>query len=144
MWGVFAAPHRGHTLRAGASSIQAPARRLRVFDFDFFFLGTAIVGLRNEIRAAPGYRPAIPSTPDGTIGVFRVNGVSAAGNPTHGTPMAADTPMGLLGAELVEGGPALVDHGAVALARAGGEVGAAHRTQAGTVGAAQPRVVDGQ
>jgi hypothetical protein len=65
-------------------------------------------------------------------------------NSTHGTPIAANTPMGLLGAELVEGGPALVDHGAVALARAGGEVGAAHRAQAGTVGAAQPRVVDGQ
>ena len=39
--GSLAAPHRGHTLRAGAPSFQAPARWLRVFIFDFFFLGTA-------------------------------------------------------------------------------------------------------
>jgi hypothetical protein len=42
----LAAPHRGQTLRAGTASFQLPARRLRVFDFDFFFLGTATVGLR--------------------------------------------------------------------------------------------------
>jgi hypothetical protein len=41
--GSLALPHRGHTLRAGASSFHAPARRLRDFDFDFFFFGTAIV-----------------------------------------------------------------------------------------------------
>ena len=56
---------------------------------------------------------------------------------TRGTPID-------MGAELVEGGPALVDHGAVALARAGGEVGAAHGAQARTVGPAQPRVVNRQ
>jgi len=43
MWGCLAEPQRGHTLRDGASSFQAPARRLRLLDFDFFFLGTAIV-----------------------------------------------------------------------------------------------------
>jgi hypothetical protein len=41
--GVLALPHRGQVLRAGAPSFQAPARRLRVFDFDFFFFGTATV-----------------------------------------------------------------------------------------------------
>jgi hypothetical protein len=39
----LAAPQRGQTLREGAARFQAPARRLRVFDFDFFFLGTAMV-----------------------------------------------------------------------------------------------------
>jgi hypothetical protein len=39
----LAVPHRGHTLRAGTSSFQALARRLRLFDFDIFFLGTAIL-----------------------------------------------------------------------------------------------------
>jgi hypothetical protein len=43
VWGVFAAPHRGQTLRGGAFSFHALARRLRVFDFDVFFLGTATV-----------------------------------------------------------------------------------------------------
>ena len=41
MWGSLALPQRGHTLRAGAPSFHAPARWLRVFIFDFFFLGTA-------------------------------------------------------------------------------------------------------
>jgi hypothetical protein len=41
--GCLAEPQRGQVLREGAESFQAPARRLRVFDFDFFFLGTAIV-----------------------------------------------------------------------------------------------------
>ena len=79
-------PQRGHTLRAGASSFQAPARRLRDFDFDFFFLGTAIVGLRDEIRAAPGYRPDIPGTPtpDGVRARVGPGGLDT------GTPMAAD------------------------------------------------------
>ena len=40
--GVFAAPHRGQTLRDGALSVHADARRLRLFIFDVFFLGTAI------------------------------------------------------------------------------------------------------
>jgi hypothetical protein len=39
----LALPQRGHRLRAGALSFQALARRLRVFDFDVFFFGTAIV-----------------------------------------------------------------------------------------------------
>ncbi len=64
--GVFALPHRGQVLRAGASSFQADARVLRLFDFDFFFLGTATVGLQRfrdcgasctpHDTAAPGYR----------------------------------------------------------------------------------------
>jgi hypothetical protein len=39
--GSLAAAQRGHTLRGGADSFHAPARWLRVFIFDFFFLGTA-------------------------------------------------------------------------------------------------------
>jgi len=39
-------PQRGQRLRDGASSFQADARVLRLFDFDFFFLGTATVGLQ--------------------------------------------------------------------------------------------------
>jgi len=41
VWGNLAAPQRGQRLRDGASSLQAPARWLRVFIFDFFFFGTA-------------------------------------------------------------------------------------------------------
>jgi hypothetical protein len=41
--GVFALPQRGQVLRAGTPSFQLPARRLLVFDFDFFFFGTATV-----------------------------------------------------------------------------------------------------
>jgi hypothetical protein len=41
-WGSFARRHCGQTLRAGARSVQADARRLRLFDFDVFFFGTAI------------------------------------------------------------------------------------------------------
>lgn len=43
VWGVLALPQRGQMLRGGVCSFHALARRLRVFDFDVFFLGTAIV-----------------------------------------------------------------------------------------------------
>jgi hypothetical protein len=39
--GNLADPQRGQRLRDGEPNFQAPARWLRVFDFDFFFLGTA-------------------------------------------------------------------------------------------------------
>ena len=41
-WGVLAVVHWGHTERAGAFSTQLDARRLRLFDFEVFFFGTAI------------------------------------------------------------------------------------------------------
>lgn len=41
-WGSLVAPQRSQVLRDGAESFQAEARRLRVFDFDFFFFGTAM------------------------------------------------------------------------------------------------------
>jgi hypothetical protein len=44
-------------LRAGAPSFHAPARWLRLFIFDFFFLGTATAGLqawRNGLRQVIG------------------------------------------------------------------------------------------
>jgi hypothetical protein len=41
--GNFTASQRGQVLRAGGSSVHADARRLRLFDFDVFFLGTATV-----------------------------------------------------------------------------------------------------
>ncbi len=46
--GSLAAAHRGHTLRDGADSFHAAARWLRVFDFDFFFLGTATAVFLDE------------------------------------------------------------------------------------------------
>jgi hypothetical protein len=49
VWGSFAALHRGHTLRDGRSSFHAAARWLRVFIFDFFFLGTATVVSLDEM-----------------------------------------------------------------------------------------------
>ena len=42
-WGSLADWHRGQVLRDGAPRRQLDARRMRVFDFDFFFLGTATV-----------------------------------------------------------------------------------------------------
>src|SRR5207249_10033688 len=45
VWGSLAWWHCGHSLRAGASTRQAEARRLRLFDFEVFFLGTAMSGL---------------------------------------------------------------------------------------------------
>lgn len=48
--GVRAPPHREQVLRAGASRRQLLARRLRVFDFDFFFFGTATWVLRTRVR----------------------------------------------------------------------------------------------
>ena len=41
-WGNFTTVQRGHTLRAEAVSFQLLARPIRVFDFDRFFLGTAM------------------------------------------------------------------------------------------------------
>jgi len=40
-WGSLARRHCGQTLRAGAESVHAEARRLRLLDFDVFFFGTA-------------------------------------------------------------------------------------------------------
>ena len=40
--GDLAVVHCGHTERAGAFSTQLDARRLRLLDFEVFFLGTAI------------------------------------------------------------------------------------------------------
>jgi hypothetical protein len=64
MWGSFVAPQRGQTLRAGASSFQALARRLRLFALEVFFLGTAIGDphLENVIVRGPGSRSLPCST----------------------------------------------------------------------------------
>jgi hypothetical protein len=40
--GRFEAPQRGQRLRADSVTFHAEARRLRVFDFDIFFLGTGM------------------------------------------------------------------------------------------------------
>ena len=48
--GSFAAAQRGQTLRAGAARRHDPARWLWVFIFDFFFLGTATVGLQHLVK----------------------------------------------------------------------------------------------
>lgn len=55
MWGSLAAAHRGQTLRDGADSFQLLARRLRVFDFDFFFLGTATAVFLDETSYETSY-----------------------------------------------------------------------------------------
>ena len=44
-WGTFDEPQRGQTLRGGALRVQLLARRMRVLDLDFFFLGTATAAL---------------------------------------------------------------------------------------------------
>jgi hypothetical protein len=41
-WGSLAVVHCGHTERAGAFNTQLDARRLRLFDLEVFFFGTAI------------------------------------------------------------------------------------------------------
>jgi hypothetical protein len=41
-WGVLATEHCGHVERAGILSTQLDARRLRLFDLEVFFFGTAI------------------------------------------------------------------------------------------------------
>jgi hypothetical protein len=41
-WGSLVRRHCGHVLRGGADRFHALARRLRLLDFDVFFLGTAI------------------------------------------------------------------------------------------------------
>ena len=44
-WGRLVDPHRGQALRAAGPIRQADARRLRLFDFDIFFFGTAMAFL---------------------------------------------------------------------------------------------------
>jgi hypothetical protein len=41
-WGSLALVHWGQTERAGVFNTQLDARRLRLFDFEVFFFGTAI------------------------------------------------------------------------------------------------------
>jgi hypothetical protein len=43
VWGTLAALQRGQVLRDGTPRRQLEARRILVFDFDVFFLGTATV-----------------------------------------------------------------------------------------------------
>src|SRR6478752_4974409 len=50
MWGSLVAPHRGQVLRGGAERVQAEARRLRLFAFDVFFLGTAMFSVPLLVR----------------------------------------------------------------------------------------------
>jgi hypothetical protein len=77
----LALPHRGHRLRAGALSFQALARRLRVFDFDVFFFGTAIVRFprwdaRSRIDRFVGELLRLPGAPV-PQGLHHVIGLSA-------------------------------------------------------------------
>ncbi len=129
--GSFAAAQRGHTLRAGAPSFQAPARWLRVFILDFFFLGTATVDL------------------PGAIGLHEVNG-DASLSPTWRAEESAgfetrrrldpaiDPGSGVEDAfELVECIPAQVGHRVVTRATGDVAVDTALRAQPGAVVAAQ-------
>ena len=49
----MASPHRGQELREEGRSFHAAARRLRVFDLEVFFFGTAIVNLKKLARRGP-------------------------------------------------------------------------------------------
>jgi hypothetical protein len=55
-WGSLVWWHCGQVLRAGTDRVQALARRLRLFDFEVFFFGTAIfsgsLSARRAERAA--------------------------------------------------------------------------------------------
>ncbi len=77
--GSLADPQRGQRLRGGASSCQELARRLRVFDFDVFFFGTAIVrfprplttdpcGSRSDRVAGSRFGAPVPQGPHHVIG----------------------------------------------------------------------------
>ena len=56
MWGSLTALQRGQVLREGASRRQLEARRIRVFDFDIFLLGTAtVVSLVSGKRPVGGF-----------------------------------------------------------------------------------------
>jgi hypothetical protein len=66
--GIFAAEQRGQLLRATVPILQLLARRLRVFDLDFFFFGTAIglsalgsvsVGARDGLSRTFSVGPAV-------------------------------------------------------------------------------------
>jgi hypothetical protein len=43
-WGSLVCRHCGQTLRGGTDNVHALARRLRLFAFEVFFFGTAMIG----------------------------------------------------------------------------------------------------
>jgi len=51
MWGTLVAPQCGHVLRGAVEIVHAEARRLRLLDFEVFFLGTAIILYASGNRA---------------------------------------------------------------------------------------------
>src|SRR5439155_19577899 len=58
-WGTLPRRHWGQVLRGGAARLHAPALRLLLFDFDVFFLGTAIASgepTRAQVAMAYGSR----------------------------------------------------------------------------------------
>ena len=81
-WGTLARPHCGHRLRAGASSFQADARRLRVLALLVFFLGTAMC-LALCFRLLAELAEGGPSRIHGVDRVAAIDGVSVG--PTLGT-----------------------------------------------------------
>ena len=112
--GVLAWPQRGQTLRAGAASFQAPARRAARLRLRLLLLGN-------------GHR----GSPDKKFGAVRLR------------PRRRQS-SGVVGAELVEDGPAVVDQRGVAVARLDAHVlrrrpGTARGSRAGTAGPRRPR-----
>lgn len=53
-WGRLVALQRGQALRPGVPTRHAEARRLRLFDFDIFFFGTAMANLLAECFVGSG------------------------------------------------------------------------------------------
>ena len=83
--GSLVAPQRGHTLRAGVSSFQALARRLRLFALEVFFLGTAIGDPHLENGSCRGEGIEIPA-------LQHSRETLAAGSPDRKTGRAAVSP----------------------------------------------------
>jgi len=162
--GSLADPQRGQRLRGGASSCQELARRLRVFDFDVFFFGTAIVrfprpgdrsptGSRSDrVRVAGSAHPCHKGritlsapTPD------RIRCARSVSVDHRPAVFSGEVERGVqrwrsVGVERqgVECGPSRVGRFGAAVAALQVPVDAARGAQPGTVGSAQPLVVERQ
>jgi hypothetical protein len=110
-------------LRDGASSFHAPARWLRVFILDFFFLGTATVVSLDEMGCAMLAAPTAFAHAEADQLSIRRSSVRGS---------ALDVTL-----ELVERGPSRIGVDDDAVARVDVAVDAAHRAQAAAVGPAQ-------
>lgn len=68
-WGSFAEAQLGHRLRAGATSFQLEARRLRLFALLVFFLGTATAGSYSCATVRWDRSRIVAGAPDPVVGL---------------------------------------------------------------------------